>query len=354
MALRLDLNNFNACPQYNDWLDEQYTEESGSLDILGFKPRPSVVLFSLSQDTYQAGFADFQAQRQEEIQQVVFEDFPSPIAHYFYRFENGYENELQRLHLLRDTWEAIVDILHAIAVAECRFRRMLLSDPVAFSHFLSSSIAQRLLNVERIINCADVQGVPLLVSQIAGAPMLATMRELNQSRNGFSHSATQSESQARTWIGECYEDVIDVLDSLRGLANTEILRYMGQIDGNTLRCETFKGHGFTRTIHNVTLSADQIRDSQRYFQQGQVLISAGESVFGLRPFIYYREEASGHATKLCMFRRTLGDAPRRQLEYEVVGDAVRWEQDRAVFKPDLDELRSLFGLGPDELSTDAL
>jgi hypothetical protein len=90
MKLRLDLENFDACPQYNDWLDAQYEAMSGLLDIFGLQPRPSFVLHSLSQDTYQAAFADFQQQREEEIKQTVSDEFPSPIAHYFYRFENGY------------------------------------------------------------------------------------------------------------------------------------------------------------------------------------------------------------------------------------------------------------------------
>jgi hypothetical protein len=173
------------------------------------------------------------------------------------------------------------------------------------------------------------------------------VRELNQTRNGFSHSAAQSESQARTWIGECYEDVVNVLDDLRGMADIEILRYIGQVDGKTLRCEVFRGHGLTRTIHNITLTADQVRDSQRYFQQGQMLVSCKGCVFSLRPLIFYREDESGHMTKLCMFRRTHGSVPNRRIEYEMVGEAARRDEDRSLFKSEIDELRALFGLGPD-------
>lgn len=347
MKLRLDNNNFDACSQYNDWLDSQYVEQSGTLDIFGFQPRPSFVLFSFSPDTYQSTFADFQQQRQDELKQDIFYEFPTPIAYYFYRFENGYESELQRLHFLRDTWEAIVDVLHAATVAECRYRSVPLTDPIAFSHFLSDSVAQRLLNIERIIDYFASHNIPFSISQIVSIPTLQTMRDLNQSRNAFSHSAAQSELQARIWIGECYEDVIDVLDDLRDMIRIELLRYMGQLDGRTLRCEVFRGHSFTRTIHNVLLTADQVRNSQRYFQQGQVLISCNGCLFSLRPLIYYREDTSGHATNLCMFRKTRGDAANRRIEYEVVGEAIRWEQDRTFFKSELDELRALFGLGPD-------
>src|ERR1700728_2196525 len=230
MTLRLDLASYDSCPQYNQWLDEQYVERSGTLDIFSFQPRPSFVLYTLSQDTYQASFAYFQRQWEEQLKISVFDEFPSPIAHYFYRFENGYENDLQRLHLLRDTWEAIIDVVHAFAVSECSFRGISLADPIAFSHLLSDSVNQRLLNVERILDYAKNNGVVMEVSQIASIPMLSTMRELNQTRNAFSHSAAQSELQARTWIGECYEEVIDVLDDLRSLSRIEIFRYLGQVD----------------------------------------------------------------------------------------------------------------------------
>jgi len=347
MKFHLDPGNFDACPQYNAWVDEQFAEQSGTLDVLGFQPRPSFVLFTLGWGTYQAAFDDFQRQREEALKEIVFSDFPSPIAHYFYRFENGYENELQRLHLLRDTWEAMVDILHAIAVAECRFLKVSLTDPVAFKDCFSDSVAQRLLNIERIITHAQSHGIDMQIADIVSISTLQTMRDLNQLRNGFSHSAAQSESQARIWTSECYEDAINALDELRGLADVQVLRYIGQIDARTLRCETFRGHGFTRTINSITLTDDQIRDSQRYFQQGQMLVVCNERIFGLRPLVYCREDASGHTTKLCIFRKTRGDAPNRRIEYEVVGESARWDQDRTIFKSEIDEIRALFGLTPD-------
>jgi hypothetical protein len=347
MALRLDLAKYDSCPQYNQWLDEQYLEGSETLDILGFQPRPSFVLYSLSQDTYQAAFDDFKREWEEGLKDSVFEEFPSPIAHYFYRFENGYENALQRLHFLRDTWEAVIDVLHAFAVSECSFRAISLPSPIAFTDFLSDKVAQRLQNVERILNHTKDCGIALEISNIVPPELLVTMRELNQTRNAFSHSAAQSESQALAWIGESYEDVLDILDGLRPLSGIEIVRYLGQIDHLTLKCEFFRGHGFTRTIRNLLLTESQVQASHRYFCQGQVLISFNGLAFSARPLIYYREDQSGHTTRLCMFRRASGSVPDRHIEYEVVGESARYEEDRLVFKNELDELRGLFGLGPD-------
>lgn len=347
MKLQLDPYNYDACPQYNDWLDTQYTDQSGVLEILGFQPRPSFVLFTLSPDTYEAAFSDFSQQREDEIKDTVWNSFPSPIAYYFYRFENGYENELQRLHFLRDTWESVIDILHALAVAESRHRRVRLVDPLKFKDLLTDSVAKRLENIEEITNQLSGAGVLPSVAKISPVATLNAMKNLNQSRNAFSHSAAQSEAQALNWINESYVDVLEVLAALDGLEEIQIVRYLSQVNGTTLRCESFRGHSSTRTIQNIKISHQQMIESARYFQVGQMLVIAGGLIFGLSPMIHFREDRVGHTTRLCIFRKTRGDVPDRRIEYEVIGEAIRQEEDRALFSTELSELRGLFGLGGD-------
>jgi hypothetical protein len=347
MRLQLDPNNYDACEPFNDWLDEQYSDESGQLNISGFQPRPSFVLFRMSQDTYEAAFSDFMQQREDGILESVCDNYPSPIAYYFYRFKNGYENENQRLLFLRDTWEAIVDVLHALAIAECRFRKIQLKHPLTFNAFLTESVAQRLKNIAEISSQMLTAGIEPEFSKVVTAQTLATMRELNQSRNAFSHSAAQSEAQARGWVDECYEDVLNVLKDLDGLQSIQIVRYLSQPDALTLRGETFKGHGATKTIQNVTLDQQQVQDSSCYFQQGHLLAFVGGLIFSLKPTVHYREDAAGHMTRLCVFRRTHGETPDRKIEFEVVGEAARIEESRSNFVAELTELRGFFGLGDD-------
>ncbi|MDR0771273.1 MAG: hypothetical protein LBE75_08805 [Burkholderiales bacterium] len=347
MRPKLDPDRYAACPSFNDWLDEQYSDESGDLNILGFRPRPSEVLFTMSPDTYQANFPDFMQQREEEILDLVFNNYPSPIAYYFYRFKNGYENEIQRLLLLRDTWEAIVDVLHALAIAECRFHKIHLSAPLKFKDLLTDSIAQRLENIEEIAKQMLVAGIASEFSKIVKAQAVAAMRDLNQSRNAFSHSAAQSETQARNWVDECHDDVLNILGDLDSLQSVQIIRYLGQPDALTIRGETFKGHGATRTIQTVPLDEKQIQGSSCYFQQGHMLAFVGKLIFSLKPTVHYREDVAGHMTRLCVFRRTHGDVPNRKIEFEVVGESARIEENRKNFFVELTELRGFFGLGDD-------
>lgn len=287
MRFNFNPTDFASCPQYNQWLDESYEEEHGHLEIFSYEPRASEVLFQMSPTTYEATFSDFQTEYDEDLNRIVTEKFPSPIAHYYYRFENGYESDLQRLYLLRDTWEAIIDVLHALAVGEIRFRGIALSGPIKFAHLLSNKVADRLLNIERIVAAASARGVDLCVGKVAPQSVLEKMRELNQTRNAFSHSAAQSESQARAWTSECNEEVLGILDDIRGLEKCSLLRYMGQTDAGTLRCETFRGHGFTRTFQSIQLTADQVRDSQRYFHQGQILVLLEGCLFSVLPLIFF-------------------------------------------------------------------
>ena len=158
MKLSLDLNRYDACPPFNDWLDEQHVEQSGELDILGFKPRLALSCSPTVRIPTKTLFGDFQQTRQDNLRETVYSEFPSPIAYYFYRFENGYENNLQRLHFLRDTWESLIDVLHAVAVAECRFRHMMLADPLKCGNRLSDSVAQRIQNIELILRKPALPG----------------------------------------------------------------------------------------------------------------------------------------------------------------------------------------------------
>lgn len=347
MTLHLDPNRYDACPQYNEWIDNQYVTASGTLDILSFQPRPSEVLFTMSPDTYQAIFADFIQYRSERVKELVCSFFPSPIAYYFYRYSEGAENELQQLHFLRDTWESVIDILHILAVAEVRHHRLTLVEPIKFKDLLTESVAKRLSNINEIIQQFQRVGVPSIIGRIAPLTTLQAMHELNQSRNAFSHSAAQSALQAQNWISESQEDVIEILDNLRGLSELEIVRFSRLDDTETLRVEPFVGHSSTKRFKKITITPEQLAISGRYLRQGQLLLISSDTIFSLRPLMHCREDAVGHTTRLCLFRRAHGEAPSRRIEYEIVGESSRYEEDRSMFSTEINELRALFGLSPD-------
>lgn len=342
-----DKDNYGKLPDFNEWVDLQFAEEKGELEVLGFRPRPSWVLHQLSFDTYEVALADYRAQKEEELKEVVTSEFPAPIAHYFYRFLYGSENELQRLHFLRDTWEAIINFLHALVVGETRFLNLPLTEPLKFSELLTKQLYDRLVTIERILDYASIHGVVLESEQVVSRGLLTKVRELNQTRNAFSHIGAQSEEQARQFISESYGDVIDVLEELRSLREIKVMRYLNQQGVKNVRHERFDGHAMTKTIKDLQLTKTQINDSERYLQKDQLIVTCGKRLFGLRPFLYFEEEPNGHLTRLCFFKQPKGGVPDRKLIFEVVGESREVILDRAIFKPELDELRTMFGLPAD-------
>ena len=342
-----DKEHYDKLADFNEWVDLQYADANGELEVLGFRPRPSQVLHQLSFDTYEVALADYRAQKEEELKDVVISEFPAPIAHYFYRFLYGSENELQRLHFLRDTWEAIINFLHALVVGETRFLTLSLTEPLKFSELMSDKLNARLLNIERILDHSNANGITLESEKVVSNALLTRMRELNQTRNAFSHIGAQSEEQARQFISESYVDVIEILEQLKSLREIRVMRYLNQQGLKTIRHERFDGHAMTKTIKDLQLTKTQVNESARYLQSDQLIVACGKRLFGLRPFLYFEQDPNGHQTKLCFFKQTKGNVPDRKLIFEVVGESREVNFDRGIFRPELDELRTMFGLAPD-------
>lgn len=344
------IERYDDLPDFNEWLDARHEDDKGPLTVLGEAVRPSEVLFKLLRDTYEAAYADYLADRLDQLRESVFADYPAPIAYHFYRFEYGYEDETQRLHFLRSTWEALINVTHALVVCEARFRSLdLQTSEARLRNLLSDSLAQRLQNVQYIMSFADDNNLLLDVKRIVPEEAIKTMATLNRTRNAFSHSEAVSVEQARQYVSECYEEVLGVLESLSGLKTVSFIRYLSQ-QGLNIRYESFDGHAMTRTIKNSTITQQQFDDSHTYFTDTQILVQHGTDIFGLRPFFHFQSAASGHETRLCYFKKCHGEHPNRKLAFELLGEARETDFVRSDFQADIDELRSLFGLSAEAVT----
>jgi len=339
--------DFDSRPEFNEWIDSQHREENGPLSILGTTIRPSEALYLLARDTYEAAYSDFLADKQNQICESVFSDYPTLIAYYFYRFEHGYEDETQRLHFLRSTWEAVINLIHALIVSEARCRTLDLSgSKLKLSNLLTDRLAQRLQNVQSILSFAKEDGTPLDTANIIPEDTIKKMATLNQTRNAFLHTAAQSVDQAKQYISETYEDVLNILEDLSGLKEVYLVRYRNQ-EGLKLRYESFDGHAMTRTITEKEITQNQFNTANRFFNQEQILAFYDETILSLKPFLHFQISASGHETRLCIFKKTSGNPPNRNITFEIIGESREILLDRAIFQNEINELRALFGLEPE-------
>jgi len=63
-------------PDFNQSIDD----EVGEIDIHGESFSPSYVLFELKRETYRIALTEFSESQFEDLQEVVFDNFPALIA----------------------------------------------------------------------------------------------------------------------------------------------------------------------------------------------------------------------------------------------------------------------------------
>lgn len=329
---------------FNQEIDEQFGDADGLLIISGSEFRPSWILYNLERETYMLAIEDHKQKVLDDFKETVVSNFPSPVAYNYYRFENSYENEHQRLHFLRDTWEAIIRLVHALVVAEARHKGLNLKDAkIKFRDLLSDKLHDLLLSSERILEYAETQGQILQIATIVPKGLLNQIRNLNQTRNSFSHTGALSEQQSREIVAETLQEVVDILQALHGLKNIKVLKYLSQT-GLRIRSESFSGYALTRSMESLELSATTFGKFSTFLNAETVIAFCDDNIFCLSPFVHFRSSPSGHQTQLLFLKKAKGEEPNRKLIYEVVGEAEEFELDRTVFKQHINDLQALCGL----------
>ncbi|MEA3186916.1 MAG: hypothetical protein QOD99_746 [Chthoniobacter sp.] len=339
-----DQANFNSAESFNAWIDDRFQNENGgSLQILGQALRPSEVLHRFSFAGYLAAFPEFKQHWEETLITKVVSDFPILIAHPFYRFLEGSENETQRFQFLRDTWEGLINCVHALVVSEARAAGMALVAPAKCGTILTDKLSDRLDTIEQILTQAAAAGLALESANVVDLSMIATIKQLNQTRNAFSHTGAIAEDQAKNYITECLDDVFDVLDAFSGLKEVRLMRY-DSLNGMQLRHERFDGHANTKRFGTIALSAATAGVVMPLLSKDETLMIVRGKVISVRPFItFIPHAAGGHVTQVAFLKKTKGAAPDRRIIYEIVGEANEIEHDRTLYQPVINDIRALFG-----------
>ena len=331
--------------EFNEYLDSLY----GTIEISGSEFQSSKVLFEMEYETYRIALQDFHRDRIENFKEIVFNQFPTPVAMCYYRFENGFDNDLQRLNFLRDTWESVINLIHALVVSEFRCKKISIEKSnVKFSAIFTEKLAEKLLNIERLMQFADQKGLDMVSKDIIPIELIIKMRELNRKRNGFSHIGALSNEQAGRIIAETEEQVLTLLRDLEDLKEVHLIRYLGQ-EKNILNIkhERFEGYAMTRTVKVLAINNDILIEACRFFDNNQILATNDEWIISLKPFVHFLKSDSGHLSKICFLKKKGEAQPDPKFIFELVGEAVEFPLSRAEFSSEIDELRSLFGLDID-------
>lgn len=342
--MELDELRYEDYEDFNQYIDE----DTGIVSILNMSFRPSEILFNLQKETYRIALTDFQNQQVEELIEVIYYDYPLPIAFYFHQAENAYNNNNHRLQLLRSTWEAIIFTVYALIVGEARSKHLPLRNiaqqnnqgnpDITYNDYFSDRLAQKLLIVERILSYNEIHNI-LSTANVISIPIIQKIRNLNQERNEFMHIAAISEEQAAASYATLFPEVLDVLKDLRELEFVDIMHFLQVTDAVTnLRCEVFNGHALARIIKTVAVNINQLSQLGNQINSHNILARYQGEVFSITPFLHFHSEANGNSTNLCYFKRKI---PNSRYEYEIISRSESIEFDRVIFQDRTDELRTL-------------
>jgi hypothetical protein len=190
-------------------------------EVDGIPLKPAEALEKCRPDQYQIALTEFARREGEAALENACDTFPAPVAIALYRALNSASNEHERLMHFRDAAEALILVLLAVVVGECRakgvkFKGMTFPSPsgrpeeLTAKKLLTDSVAHRLAMLDGILSGLAGRTDLLCVQRI---PTEAVRRlgEFKDIRNDFSHYQAMSEPEAALVCQDLREQLADAL-----------------------------------------------------------------------------------------------------------------------------------------------
>lgn len=311
--------------EFNESLDE-----SGEISIgQNFSRYPSEILFEMDEVAYNEQLAEYVDQKKADYHETVYQSFPAPIAFFLYQTNHSFDNELQRLHLLRSTWESIIYILYALVLGEINKINYSLSTIRLFNNqtirvdhsgLLSDRIGYKIELMRKVIE-TDLQNHNILfVSSVLSDSIFDILDELNHERNSFSHISALTNQEAQIRFDELYPKVMDILFELDFLEEVSLLRFINNHGSSTnVRFNRFNGHSLQKQNYDKLFSTIEIIPLLSILNDKFILFELNNTIMNGSPFIHFTFE--GSHLRLCYFKqveRITGD-----FKFEIIAGTNR-------------------------------
>jgi hypothetical protein len=222
------------------------------------------------------------------------------------------------LHL-RDSWEALIHLLSALALAECASTSAALGGfdvrnseampprPCNRRDLRTDSLAMRIGLIEGLINRAQRLNLELAMTRLIEDGVLSEIRRLNAVRNGFSHEAVKSDTQAAEIIEDAYPLFREILVDLADLAQVELFRPRLLKPGSPPKAEVerLQGWALGRRVKEISLDGPSCAVAMSTSPVGRydrVLALLEGKLVDLSPFFYAFNDATGHRTRVGFFK----------------------------------------------------
>lgn len=331
-------SELEANPEFNQWLEDNY-----SVAIEQYKYPSSKVLYTMSADDYLKALERFNSDPKIEPSRIE-DNFPTPIAYYFYQANNNYQNDHHRLDLLKSCWESIIFFIYGLVIGEARHRKIdLLSIGITkYDKLLSNKLFNKITITQNILDYTTKKGIEFGCSEIIPVETLSLILKLNQERNGFEHASAKTSTQQKELFQVLYPQLELVLKQLVKLEEVSVFRYHEAISQLFPRCEMFNGYSLDGWKDNITLRKENYFEIVDYFDAKAIFAKIKGVVFCLSPFIHFAQESHETNAVLCFFKQEKG----AKYQFEVMGKSQDIYFEKSTFSLMETELNSLISEKP--------
>lgn len=327
---------------FNDSLDEE-----GPVTIAGIDFQPSRILYELAEETYKEAFWDFDEQTYTSNKQLLVDTFPSIIAYPYRLSEKGHDahNPMNKLLLLKDTWEGIVYFLYALVMGEIRYRKLDLTSvrllqgesliKVNSDKLLSYRLSEK-LNIINAILIYSRKNQLGLMTEVISEELILLLIDLVSIRADFSHSATPTSAEAIQMLEKTEPLIRELITKIQWISECQILRFESLT--SVCRCQVFKGHTLNSEFETVNINPEDISTILN-FGNDQLFIHWRGIYFSLSPFLHYLSSENGRESYICFYK----DRKSGSFWYEVISNRkdIKFPDKQADFEAEKNELISI-------------
>ena len=328
--------------EFNNSLDE-----NGDIEIGSFSMPPSVILETMDEESYKEQLLEFIADKKLNYKETIYSSFPAPIAYFFERTKNSYENENHQLQLLRSTWESVIFILYATVLGEVhktgfdlRQLRLFTNQRITNNHrgTLSDKLGWKMEFIQKVLDYDRNDGNNLKSSSLIEDRHIELLKELNHERNSFSHIAALNPHQAKERYDLLLPKVYDLLFDLSFLENVSIIRYKQNNGAITnIRFNRFDGHSLREVNYDIEFTTEEIGSLSNIFDSGNMLMEFDGDIFCVSPFIHFIQEGGAQKLVICYYKKVNQDTGLWIYE-PVAGAETEVELDPASFNYNINDL----------------
>lgn len=299
------------CQRFNEWLDEQ-----GEIPIAGVSFLPSRILFEMDVVAYEEAWSEYQEQAYEDLKDTIYNQYPSCIAYNFRLSEKGEgaSDPVRKLLHLKDTWESIVFVLHALVWGEIRHKSIDLKavqvfvsfgptgDPV-YGNFntprlISDALKTKTQNIKAVIKHAQDDGLGLKCEAIS-ITVLDKLLELQDIRNDISHHTAPTREEAEAELMTVVPLFKEMLVLTEFLASCKILRFDSY--AAKCKCEEFNGHALNKEFDEFIFVAPHLGYVLALGQEN-IFVKWDDELFSLSPFLHFEKDGVGRETYLSLYK----------------------------------------------------